>query len=34
MLEKEIESVLRESHSEHFFWLEKKLDIPLRKGLK
>ena len=33
LLEKEIESVLRESHAEHFEWLEKKLDIPLRKGL-
>lgn len=34
MIEKEIESVLRESHSEHFDWLEKKLEIPLRKGLQ
>ncbi len=33
MIEKEIESVLRDSHSDHFDWLEKKLDIPLRKGL-
>ncbi len=33
LLEKEIESVLRESHAEHFEWLEKKLGIPLRKGL-
>ncbi|MFH7244305.1 MAG: hypothetical protein ACHWZW_15820 [Spirulina sp.] len=33
LLEKEIESVLRESHAEHFEWLEKKLGIPLRKEL-
>ncbi|MBD2044000.1 hypothetical protein [Microcoleus sp. FACHB-672] len=33
VLEKEIESVLRASHSEHFEWLEKKLGISLRKDL-
>ncbi len=33
ILEKEVESVLRESHADHFEWLEKKLDIPLRKDL-
>lgn len=33
MIEKEIEGVLRESHSEHFNWLENKLKIPLRKDL-
>jgi hypothetical protein len=33
LLEKEIESILRESHAEHFEWLEKKLGISLRKGL-
>jgi hypothetical protein len=33
LLEKEIESVLRESHADHFEWLEKKLGITLRKGL-
>ncbi len=27
MIEKEIESVLRNNHKEHFVWLEKKLDI-------
>ncbi len=30
ILEKEVESVLRESHAEHFEWLEKKLEITLR----
>lgn len=29
----EIESVLRKSHTEHFEYLEKRLAIPLRKGL-
>jgi hypothetical protein len=33
LIEKEIESVLRKSHSEHFDWLESRLDIPLRKDL-
>ena len=33
MLEAEVESVLRESHSAHFDWLEKRLGIPLRKDL-
>lgn len=33
MIEKEIETVLRDSHSEQFEWLEKKLDMTLRKGL-
>jgi len=33
IIEKEIESVLRESHINHFVWLERKLDIPLRKDL-
>lgn len=33
ILEREVESVLRESHSAHFEWLEGKLGIPLRKGL-
>jgi len=33
IVEKEVESVLRESHSFHFDWLEKKLDMPLRKDL-
>lgn len=33
ILEKEIESVLRKSHTEHFEILEKKFNIDLRKGL-
>jgi hypothetical protein len=33
IVEKEIESVLRESHTEQFKWLERKLNIPLRKDL-
>jgi len=33
ILEKEIESVLRKSHSEHFSVLENKFGIKLRKGL-
>lgn len=33
ILEKEIESILRESHAEHFESLEKRLRIPLTKGL-
>lgn len=33
IIEKELESVLRDSHSDHFEWLENKLGIPLRKDL-
>lgn len=33
ILEKEVESLLRESHVTHFDWLEKKFNIELRKGL-
>jgi len=33
ILEKEIESLLRESHAEQFAVLEKKLEMPLRKDL-
>ena len=33
VLEKEIESILRKSHAEHFSILENKFDIKLRKGL-
>ncbi|MFV8343209.1 hypothetical protein [Flavobacterium sp. XS2P39] len=33
VVEKEVESVLRKSHSEHFDYLENKLTIPLRKDL-
>ncbi|MBS0197808.1 MAG: hypothetical protein JSR77_13720 [Planctomycetes bacterium] len=34
LIEKEIESVLRDSHALQFDWLENKLKIPLRKGLQ
>jgi hypothetical protein len=34
IIEKEVETVLRKSHIEHFEWLETKLSIPLRKDLK
>lgn len=33
IIEKEVESILRESHCYHFDWLEKKLNLPLRKKL-
>lgn len=33
IVEKEVESVLRDSHSEQFAWFEKKLDIKLRSDL-
>jgi hypothetical protein len=33
VVEKEVESVLRESHIKQFRWLENKLGIPLRKDL-
>jgi hypothetical protein len=33
VIEKEVETVLRRSHSEHFDYLENKLAIPLRKDL-
>ncbi|MFT7056545.1 MAG: hypothetical protein ACJAR3_002181 [Roseivirga sp.] len=33
IIEKEVESVLRKSHSEHFDYLENKLNMPLRKKL-
>lgn len=33
IVEKEVEAVLRESHSDHFDWLEKKIGMPLRKDL-
>jgi len=33
IIEKEIESILRESHSDHFDWLENKLKMTLRKDL-
>lgn len=33
LIEKEIESILRKSHDDHFKWLESKLDMTLRKDL-
>lgn len=33
IIEKEVETVLRNSHVEQFDWLESKFGIPLRKGL-
>ena len=33
LVEKEVESVLRKSHSQQFEWLEKTFSVPLRKGL-
>lgn len=33
VVEKEIDTILRKSHSDHFDYLEKKLGIPLRKNL-
>ncbi|ESU25227.1 hypothetical protein FLJC2902T_31690 [Flavobacterium limnosediminis JC2902] len=33
IIEKEIETVLRDSHSDHFIWLENKLSLALRKDL-
>lgn len=34
IMEKEIETVLRKSHIEHFDWLELKLKTPFKKGLE
>jgi len=33
IVEKEVETILRKSHSEHFDYLEKKLNIPLKHNL-
>lgn len=33
IVEKEVEALLRESHTKQFDWLEAKLEMPLRKGL-
>ena len=33
IVEKEVESVLRESHADQFGWMEKKFKVPLRDGL-
>jgi hypothetical protein len=34
LIEKEVESVIRQSHADHFAWFERKLKIPLREGLE
>ena len=34
ILDKEIETALRKSRKEQFEWMEKKFDVPLRKGLE
>ncbi|NTU74021.1 hypothetical protein HGB07_07750 [Candidatus Roizmanbacteria bacterium] len=34
LVEKEIESILRKSHSQQFEWMEKTFSVPLRKGLE
>ncbi|MEO7934169.1 MAG: hypothetical protein ABIT76_13530 [Chthoniobacterales bacterium] len=34
LVEKEVESVIRESHNKQFDWMEKRLDIVLRKDLQ
>lgn len=33
IIEKEVESVIRDSHVDHFDWMEKRFGIPLRKDL-
>jgi len=33
IIESEVESILRESHTNHFSWIENKLNIPLKKDL-
>jgi hypothetical protein len=34
ILEKEVEAILRSSHSDHFKWMEKTFDLPLTKDLQ
>ena len=34
IIEKEVEAILRASHSEQFDWMESKFAVPLRKGLE
>lgn len=34
ILEKEVETVIRQSHCDHFEWMEKKFGLPLRKDLE
>lgn len=33
LMEQEIESILRDSHIDHFKWMENRFDLPLRKDL-
>lgn len=33
LIEKEVESIIRDSHIDHFKWMENRFDLPLRKGL-
>jgi hypothetical protein len=33
MIEKEVESIIRDSHHQQIIWLEKKISVDLRKGL-
>jgi len=34
IVEKEVEDILRDSHSDHFDWMEENFSVPLRKGLE
>jgi len=34
IVEKEVEDILRDSHSDHFDWMENNFSVPLRKGLE
>jgi hypothetical protein len=34
LIEREVESIIRDSHSDHFDWMEKRFDLPLRKDLE
>lgn len=33
IIDKDVETVLRDSHHEHFSWMERKFSVPLTKGL-
>ena len=33
LIEREVESVIRDSHVDHFKWMENRFDLPLRRGL-
>lgn len=34
LIEREVESIIRDSHTNHFDWMEKRFKLPLRKDLK